>query len=587
MQDEGSAPRRTENPPHAVGVVLPGGRAGAAGPRLRLVLLLVFVAGWALAAIKPPLAEVHWDAPIMLYASKRVVDTDFHANFVRDAAEVARQVEQADWDRSVSYFPEPFWVFTKLGHLSLLAGFVALGDTPEAGLRIAHLGFGALLAASVAMAMLLARNLALLRGWSGSPWSLAAGLAVAGLSCVLSGIFWYMSGNFVSEVPALFFVCAALLALSAALRRGSRALAALSGVLLFAAYWCRPDFAWVAICVALLVLLVAIRRPRPRSVTLMPILVGAGFAILGFAVYAWIYHPLADPRLYAAFAGLLRSYAPNPPEHFFRLFVISGGLLWIGVLLALFMRPWSRGVGFGLAWLGLTGLPWLVQAMLGSAAQSRMFLMAWPPLFLLAALGWAALFERARHVRRPAGAATLVTLAGSLALVSLPASYAVLKDMPGGWRLQHLRRWLVPDLVERRSYPLGTLRAMRDEIHAGGEPALVIVDARWRARGNLDILRFLGPPHGPAGVDLTLVPWPHARWENPDSPAREGEPVVFRSAIAAIERRDWAQGRLRLFALSDDADPDWSRALAADARIGRVVTGDGLALMELVPDPRP
>ena len=105
MQDEGSAPRRTENPPHAVGVVLPGGRAGAAGPRLRLVLLLVFVAGWALAAIKPPLAEVHWDAPIMLYASKRVVDTDFHANFVRDAAEVARQVEQADWDRSVSNFP--------------------------------------------------------------------------------------------------------------------------------------------------------------------------------------------------------------------------------------------------------------------------------------------------------------------------------------------------------------------------------------------------------------------------------------------------------------------------------------------------
>ena len=564
-----------------------GERTVGAAPRLKIVVLLVFLVGMALAMIKPPLVDVHWDAPIMLYAGKRVLDSDFHSNFVRNAAEVARQVEQADWDRSIAYFPEPFWVFTKLGHLSLIAGFLGLGETPEEGLRIAHLGFGGLLAASVAMALLLARNLALLRGWSGSAGALEAGLTVTGLSCVLSGIFWHMSGNFVSEVPALFFVCASLLVLSIALRNGSPVLAALSGLLLFAAYWCRPDFAWVAICLAL-VLLAEMRPRRPRAGTLVPILIGAGVALLSFAVYAWIYRPLADPYLYMTFADLLRTYAPNPPGHFLRLGVISGGLLWIGVLLALIVRPRHGGVAFGAIWLMLTALPWVMQAVLGSAAQSRSFLMAWPPLFLLCALGWTALFEWARRVRcRHVAAATLVALAGSCALVSFSATYAVLGELPGGWRLQYLRRWLVPDLFERRSYPVRTLVAMRDAIHAGGESALLIVDPRLRARGNLDILRFLGPPHGPAGGDLTLVPWPHARWENPASPERGGEPVVYRSGINLVEQQAWSQRRLRLFTLSNDADHAWARDVARSARVSRVVVGDDLVLTELVPDPRP
>lgn len=586
MQDIGSMERRAEEGPAGRG----GSRRGEPNPGavsgLKVVVLLVFLAGLGLALIKSPLSEVHWDAPIMLYASKRVLDTDFHANFARNAAEVARQVEEADWDRSTSYFPEPFWVFTKLGHLSLLAGFVALGETPEAGLRIAHLGFGGLLAASVAMALLLARNLALLSGWSGSPRALAAGLLVAGLSCVLSGMFWYMSGNFVSEVPALFFACAALLALSAAMRGGSLALAMLSGLLLFAAYGCRPDFAWVAICFALA--LVGTVRPTLRGArTCVPILVGAGVAALGLAVHAWIYRPLGDPRLYLAFADLLRSYAPNPPGHFLRLAVIAGGPLWLGVLLALFQRPWPRGVGFGLVWLGLTGLPWLFQAALGSAAQSRMFLMAWPPLLLLAVLGWTAAFERARRLQRVRGVVGLMAVAGLCALVSAPASYAGLGRLPGAWRLQYLRAWLVPDLVERRSYPLQTLASMRDAIHGAAEPALMIVDPRWQKRGNLDLLRFLGPAHGPRGVDLTLVPSPHARWEDPRSPARLGEPVIYRSTMTAAERQDWASGRLRVLLLSDDEDPGWARSILGEAVSARVVSGDGLVLVERTPRSQP
>ncbi len=583
----GFGPCRADDIQRAQGGGASGEREVTTVPRLKIVVFLVFLAGMALAVIKPPLFDVHWDAPIMLYAGKRVVDSDFHSNFVRNAAEVARQVEQADWDRSVAYFPEPFWVFTKLGHLSLLSGFLSLGETPEEGLRIAHLGFGGLLAASVAMALLLARNLALLRGWSGSPGALRAGLTVTGLSCVLSGIFWYLSGNFVSEVSALFFVCASLLVLSIALRNGSPVLAALSGLLLFATYWCRPDFAWVAICLAL-VLLAEMRPRRWRAGTLVPILIGGGVAVLCFAVYASIYRPLADPRLYMTFANLLRSYAPSSPGHFFRLYVIGGGLLWIGMLLALIVRPWHRGVGFGAIWFALTALPWVMQAGLGAAAQSRMFVMSWPPLILLCALGWTALFERARRVRRRhAAVATFAALLAVCALVSIPASYAVLGELPGGWRLQYLRSWLVPDLYERRTYPVRTLVAMRDAIHSGGEPALVIIDSRLRGRSNLDILRFLGPPHGPAGGDLTLVPWPHAHWENPASPSRGGEPVIYRISIKLVERQAWSQGRLRLFTLSNDADHGWARDVARGAHIDRVVAGDDLVLTELVPDIRP
>lgn len=560
--------------------------ATPAPSRLWIIVFMVFFTGLVLAAIKQPLSEVHWDAPIMLYAGKRVLDSDFHANFVRDAAEVAREVERADWNRSVSYFPEPFWVFTKLGHLSLLAGFVGLGQTPEEGLRIAHLGFSALLTATVVMALMLARNLALLRGWSGSRGSLEGGLAVTGISCVLSGIFWYMVGNFVSEVTALFFVCASMLALSTAQRTRPLLLAGLSGLLLFAAYSCRPDFAWVAICLAL-VLLADAHPLRRRLEVLVPILIGAGVAILSFAVYAWVYRPLADPRLYLAFADLLRTYAPVPAGHMFRLFVIAGGLLWIGVLLALLHRPWHGGIRFGLVWLALTTLPWLMQAVLGSAAQSRMFVMVWPPLFLLSVLGWAAAFEWARRLPRRRNLIGPMVVAAWCVLVSVPATYTVLHELPGAWRLQYLRAWLVPDLFERRSYPVNTLLAMRDAIDAGGEPALVIVDPMLRSRSNIDILRFLGPPHGPVGVDLTLVPWPHALWENPASPTREGDPVVYRGSITPLERKAWAQGQLRVMLLSNDNYLDSATGGVKGAHIGRVIRGDGLRLAELVPDLQP
>lgn len=550
--------------------------------RLWVLALLVFVFGYFLAAIKPPLSEVHWDAPIMLYASKRVLESDFHANFLTNATEVARQVERADWDRTLSYFPEPFWVFTKLGHVSLIAAFVGLGETPEAGLRIAHVGFGVLLVASVAMALLLARNLALLFGFQAARGALEAGLGVTALLLLLSGSFWHLVGNFVSEVPALFFMCASLWTLSKALRDDSVALAGLSGLALFAAYLCRPDAVWFAICLAV-VLISASRMGFVPRTALKPLMIGATVAALSFMAYVWLYHPLADPRLYLAFAELLRSYAPDPVGHFFRLFVIAGGLLWFGVLLALLLRPWQRSVALGLFWLVLVTVPWVLQGVLGSAAQSRMFVMAWPPLILLSALGWARLFEGMPRVRRQVLAALLVAVAGLSALVTVPVSYTVLQDLPGGWQLQYLRRWLVPDRVEGRTYPVALLLAMRNVIHDSGRPALVIVDPRMNSRGNLDILRFLGPPHRPLGADLTFVPWPHARWENPVSPGGEGEPVVYRAGIKAVERRAWQTGELSLLLLSGDSDRAWAHGVADGARVGRVVEGEGLWLTELLP----
>lgn len=550
-----------------------------------MLALLVLVLGAGLAAIKPPLSEVHWDAPIMLYASKRVLDTDFHTNFLANAAEVARQVEQADWDRTLSYFPEPFWVFTKLGHVSLIAGFVGLGETPEAGLRIAHAGFAVLLVASAAMSLLVARNLALLFGFQAAQGALERGLGLTGLLLLLSGAFWHLVGNFVSEVPALFFLSASLWTLSKALRDESVAPAVFAGLSLFAAYLCRPDAVWLAICLAVVLASASRMGVVPRA-ALKPLAIGAGVAALSFVAYQWLYRPLADPRLYLALADLLRDYAPDSAAHFFRLFVIAGGLLWIGVLLALLLRPLQRGVGLGLAWLLLTVLPWVLQGALGSAAQSRMFVMAWPPLVLLSALGWAGVVERMR-VRRHVLAALLVTVAGASALVSVPASYAVLQDLPGGWRLQYLRRWLVPDRVESRVYPVEVLLAMRNVIHDSGRPALVIVHPRMRSRGNLDILRFLGPAHGPEGVDLTFAPWPHARWENPESPSAEGESVVYRSSIQAAERRAWQMGEIKLFLLSDDTDRAWAHGVAGATRVGRVVEGEGLWLTELLPPPAP
>lgn len=547
-----------------------------------VLALLVFVLGSGLAAIKPPLSEVHWDAPIMLYASKRVLDTDFQSNFLANATEVARQVEQADWDRTLSYFPEPYWVFTKLGHISLIAAFVGLGDTPEAGLRIAHVGFAVLLVASVAMALLLARNLALLFGIQAAPGALEAGLAVTALLLLLSGAFWHLIGNFVSEVPALFFVCASLWTLSKALRDDSVALAGLSGLTLFAAYLCRPDAAWFAICLAV-VLASASRMGLVSRTALKPLMIGATVAALCFSAYVWLYHPLADPRLYLAFAELLRSYAPNPVGQFFRLFVIAGGLLWFGVLLALLLGPWQRSVGLGLAWLVLATVPWVLQGVFGSAAQSRMFVMAWPPLILLSALGWAGLFESTQQARRNALAAFLVAVAGLSALVTVPVSYTVLQELPGGWQLQYLRRWLVPDRVEGRTYPVALLLAMRNLIHDSGRPALVIVDPRMNSRGNLDILRFLGPAHRPVDADLTFVPWPHARWESQVSPGGEAEPVVYRASIKAAEHRAWQTGELSLLLLSGDSDRAWARGVADGARVGRIVDGEGLWLTELLP----
>jgi hypothetical protein len=526
--------------------------------RFFLCLLLVLIAGITVIAVKPPLSDVHFDSPYYLYQSKRLVETPFYSSYLQHADEVAREVVDKSWDKNLSYFPQRYWYFSRLGHITTLAGFVALGGTGRDALLWAHWGFGVLLAISLCVLVAFTLQLMRLFGFVAGLRPSVAGAGISGVLFAASGQYWHLAGNFVTEVPAIFYLSISLLALVTCLSWRPWLFGALAGLTAFLVYESRPDFLWVIVVFCILVLVFSHIGKLPR-IQKTGLFAAGVVALSAWGLFAWFFWPMTDPRLYLRFVGLLHLHNEQP-SLYLRLFTTSGGLLWVGFVLAIWKTRFHPFIQFGLLWLILSVAPWIVQAFSGTTAQSRMFSLTLPALLILSSAGWALLLQTASNAGSYRANSIAAPVLATLILLALthPATYSLIRDLPGGWRLQYPRSFLWPDPWENRNYYVDDLARISDALYQDGDLKIVLLDASAQKDVEfVNVVRFLGPVHK-SDMDPLLEPEPQKVWRLGNYPKLNGERVAIRSYSAFNEEDLLAlrQGRYRLFVLGRDRVPE-------------------------------
>jgi len=500
----------------------------------RLLWLALGLCVLLVASSRVPLGDVHWDAPIYLYQAKRFAETHHLVDIARNAEHIAAQVAGA-WPTDESY-SEAFWRSSRLGHIVVLGVVVGAVGSTLAAIEIATWLF----ALALPLGLFAWCRVALLASRLIEPGSVVmTGLGLSALLYVLSDVYGYLSGNLVSEVVSLGLSGAALWALLASIRGGGAALALLSGLLAFAGYTMRVEsvWAWLAFMIAYLPYA---GSGQARARTLHRFVLAGGAALLGYLVYAFAFHPLADPRHYLQFAASL-SQRSRGGVHAINLVFVVGGLLWVGASLVLRRITVSPVVRFGGLWLFVAGLPsWGVIAA-GSEVQTRMLVGLVPPLLLLSAAGW----TFALRDPRPRFLRAMLLLGVLLLVVSRPAVYGWLVEQPGLWRIQRLGAAMFVPRYERIDYTPREMAKISEQVFGGDGRPSTLISTPGVAQEYLNLIRFFGPAY-PAAARLALAGDPTNPGPCETKVDAAYEPVLFCSGFGdeAALRAALAQRRV-------------------------------------------
>ena len=212
--------------------------------------------------------------------------------------------------------------------------------------------------------------------------------------------------------------------------------------------------------------------------------------------------PLADPRLFVTFvAGVQEATQSGIPA--VRLLVAVGGPLWVGLLLAFFFGRSNRMSWLALLWFVLLLVPHM-DALLGRRpTETRMYALMMVPLLLGSTVGWASVADRAAtwKVSRAVIPALAALAVATIVAVSQSETYQLLRQLPGGWRLQYVREWLSPPNYERLSYSIDELRQLTQFVY-GRREATVLVPEEGKLEENLRIISYLAPAHTPLASAL-------------------------------------------------------------------------------------
>ena len=541
------------------------GKSSRANVQLFWWAAAILAAGVCITAAKAPLIGVQYDTAYYLLKAKALIEASVLSDYVESAERVSREVLDRTWDRELSYFPQAYWYFLRLGHLITLGGVIALGEGGEQRLLYAHWGYGLLLALSLVLSMILTLRLSKL--FSVQSARLATGAGLSALLFMASGQYWHMTGNLVTEVPALFFAGLSLTLLVESQIRKSFALAALAGLAAFLAYATRTDFLWIPLSFAIVLAAVG-KRMSMRGPWYLGLAVAGFSALLAYGSYALTFGPLADPRVFFRLWEILRdSFSNQLGEFRFRLprmLVISGGLLWIGAVIALPTVRRQPFVLFALSWLMLLALPWILQGVSGGWGEARMLSGLLPGLFLLSSAGWSEFPGNLRtRGSRILGIAAVGSIIIFVAAVTHQTTYDALRVLPGGWRLQYARAFLRPDTYEQREYPVDDLVAIGKTLYGDDDPKVVFVGhGANRELEFLNLIRFMGPRFAPDRSLFALEP--QKAWRKGIEPGVGEERVVFRNYLT--EQDGWSRDQrgYRLFILSVPGDHegagygDWS-----------------------------
>ncbi|MGQ9686806.1 MAG: hypothetical protein ACUVT2_10945 [Thiobacillaceae bacterium] len=455
-----------------------------------LLTISMILAIALLFSAKGPMQDIHWDAPIYLERGKEIAETAALRDYGLHAKVIAERLPAYKVETDAY---TPYWGFMRLGNALLLAMAYDWSGGGMGSIQTAFWLYTLIWATGVLMAAVWAWAMTRYLAPEFKPQDMAWAAVLAALLYVGSDVYRHMSGNFVAEVPALLWLAGSALALLQAQVRRSVQWAALSGALGFALYVTKMDavLVYIALLAAFAMALLLHGRLRPWWPAF---LVSGASAALLYGLYAWYFWPLPDPRLLLVFAHAHEVAGGMNAVPAFKLWFAAGGLLWLGLLPALFFGRRSTALWFALVWLILLTLPHFKGLITASGqTQVRMYTLMLPALLLAAMTGLAPILEWAR--RGAAGKVLLtilLALAGALAAVAHQETYASLRNLPGGWRLQYLRAFLSPPPYERHHYPLQDLQDIGRALYASGAQS-VVVQGEGIPEEYLNILAYLGP----------------------------------------------------------------------------------------------
>lgn len=440
-------------------------------------------------SMKGPLQDSHWDAPIYLSQSLQIASTSALQDYARHADVIAARLP--DYRVETDAYT-PYWAFMRLGHSVILSTAAWWTGGGLAGIQAAFWLYTLLWASGVVLSGLLAYRLVSRLTPSLPAWDTRMGAIAAVALYLASDICRHMSGNLVAEVPALFFLTAACYLFVLAHEHRSIVLAITSGTVGFSLYVTKMEAVW-AYLVFLPIFVGALHGARSVPVWWPGLLTAIGTAATFYAIYAWHFWPLPDPRLLLIFAEAHEKQAANAVAPF-KLWVVAGGLVWLGVFIALLRVRRGAALWLALGWLALITLPYLGGMLTGKPAQVRMYALILPALAVAATLGIGSLLRDARaHSNAKYKLMAWMTAAVALIALSTAEGYRWLRELPGGWRLQYIKAYLSPPPYERLDYPVDELANIGRMIYAGAARTLVYL-GKNTPEEYFNIIQYFGPP---------------------------------------------------------------------------------------------
>lgn len=506
----------------------PERRSFSARLKIPLLALLAVLAVSTVFVNKGALQDTPWDAPIYLSRGKEVAQTDYLHSLKLHAKETAAHLPQYKVGEDTSY-----WPFMRLGNILALGAVISTMGASMASIQTAFWLYSLLLASATVFGVLLSLRIIDTLDPSIAKDVVVKGSIISAALYVASDVYLHLSGDLVAEIPALFLLTGGALALVAAGVTHRISLAILSGFLGFALYVVKIEGVWAYISFSLLY--GAVLAIYAREKLWWPAFMIAGISALSlYVVYAWWFWPLPDPRLVPIFAAAFRTGVQNPVAPI-KLWIVAGGMLWVGLLLAFRYRVRSPAFWLALGWLALVTLPYLDTIIHHRLSVVRQFALIMPSLLLASSIGWSALLKRSAAGNSSRRTLPLL-LAGIAVLLALShaETYKLLAQLPGGWRLQYVKAFLSPTPYERQSYPVDDLAAISRFVYARRQPTIV-VRGNDVAEEHLTIISYFGPPLSRSSIDQFYASDEHMGMCGAKKIQLALEPVMYCSDPPAAE----------------------------------------------------
>lgn len=492
-----------------------------------------------------PLAQVHWDSVVHLYAAKRFSDTALIKHYSQHASAIAAQVD-GHWSREET-FSEAYWRFSRLGHIILLGTVVDIFGAGEEAIRAAHWLYNILMTlttiSTVVLVLLLLSYLDVSCPRQVVLWS-AVGSTVL---YMMSPIYDYMGRCLVSEVPAMLMLIVANMLLLLGLKRHSIVLSCLSGVFAFLTYSVRLESIWlyISFCAFLATSMWITQRRTQwwRAYTF-----SASTALVCYMLYAWYFYPLADPYLFILFAKNQRLWYPGVVPLYVTISV-AGGLLWIGVFASVIASGKWTAARMPFIWAGIALMPSLPYFYYSFRyhlpLQIRMIpIILFLPLFLSSTLGWSYLWEqRNRYVR--------YVFFASVVLSTALASAAI---WPGIEKVKYIRIFLTVPQYEQVAFRAAEMNRISQVLYSRDNPAFLVFDSDVNV-DSLFLVRFFGPAY-PEQADLAMMTDPagaHVPCTEKVPAPQSLEPVSFCVRMTMDKLQELTEQGITIFSLTSSS----------------------------------